>query len=165
LELEILKVPKSRSGYGLLHIPSGELMGVYTRSNQGSDCCCDEQYILSAGADQLWIVEDAVTAAYVRKFSTEWYNANYETPTNDYPPEDLGVVKISIVVETDVSEVDIPEIPTVEEFMERKYRKTDPWHVDCVLKDMKKYPHKKYTYLLYDLKSLLWSEQEKKKGA
>lgn len=147
-------------GYGLRHLKTGKLMSVSTRSNSGGDCCCETQYMLDDYSDSPWIVDNIVTAAYVRENSTEWYNAGYETPTNDYNAEDLEVVEIELVVKN----VEQPKLPTPEEYIERRYntpgmRSYDPKHAAWTKSKDYYYSIK---YCLYDLIDLIDQESKLK---
>lgn len=141
-------------GFGLRNIKTRKLMGVSTRN-----CCCETQYILDLYGENPWIVEDALTAAWVRENSTEWYNAGYETPTNEYDPEELEVVEIELVVKPKKQ-----TIPTWEEYVQRKYnnpklKSYDPKEVAYVMST--EYYYSK-TYSLYSLKDLVRDEEGRK---
>jgi len=84
--------------YGLRHIESGRLVTVYTRSNAGHDFCCDQEHILSDLPDKpVWGVDERWHADWVRRHSTEWFNAGYDTPSHRFNPDELEVVKITII--------------------------------------------------------------------
>lgn len=141
-------------GYGLRHIKSGKVLGYCLQSNSGGEFCCSEQHILSDSEyDRMWIVEDKLTAGYVRMFSTPWYNAGYETPTNNFKSEELEVVEIKTIV----SDVQQPRIPTFEEYMERKYNNPskgsyNPSHYKMIMEEHKK--GRGFEYTIYDLMEL-----------
>lgn len=125
------------SGYGLLHKKSKELLGVYGKHTD-ADCSVGTIYTLSCSIDKPWIVGDLLTASYVRKFSTNWYNADYETPINPYKPEELSVVQIEMFA----NEVETAFIPTFEEFMKYKYDTKgkpsySPGHCEMVMRHIK----------------------------
>lgn len=84
--------------YGLLHIPSGKLLGVSTQANN-SDFCVDVCFTLDEYVKSPWLVEKAEEAAMVRKRKGDWFNAGYESPLNPFNPSDLKVVKVSIEFE------------------------------------------------------------------
>lgn len=139
-----------KTGYGLRHIKSGKVVGYHTKSNSNGECCCEAQHILSEHDDRVWIVDSKIIAGYVRMFSTEWYNAGYDTPSHSFKPEDLEVVEIKIVV----SETRPPHIPTPEEYARARYndpsRKTyDPHHYRYLTDAMKQ--RRPLAYSLYDL--------------
>lgn len=146
-------------GFGLRNIKTNTLAGVSTRSNEGGECCCETQYILDDCSNIPWIVESALTAAWVRENSTEWYNAGYDTPTNEYDPESMEVVEIELVVKKTKQ-----TIPTWEEYIQRKYNNSklksyDPEHVEWVMSAKYHYDKK---YCLYDLQGLIMDEEGRK---
>jgi hypothetical protein len=144
---------EQRTGYGLLHKKSGKIVGYETQSNAGGYACCDTAHTLDANSHLMWIVEDELNAAFVRMFSTEWYNAGYETPTNPYKPEELRVIKIRI----ETNPVLIPQLPNREEYIKRKYDNPKSKHYDPVWAKMRledKFvdpDERKASYTLYDL--------------
>ena len=73
----------------------------------------------------MWLVDSVEHAEFVRNFPTEWFNAGYETPSHDFESDDLEVVSVEIVVNT--QKVDV-SIPTVYEFYERRYSTKDKKH-------------------------------------
>jgi hypothetical protein len=156
----------NKTGYGLLHKESGNIVGFDTSSNEGGDFCCSTQYSLNHSSEHPWIVDDELTAAYVRRFSTEWYNAGYETPSHHYDADELQVIKIEI--KTSVTHLIEQELPTYKEFIEERYNTPgkkyyDPGHVKYILKEMKQFPirFEDATYSLYDLHDLM-EERNKK---
>lgn len=110
--------------FGLRHKEKDCVLGVARSSNVGSDCCGETQHILRTSSTEWWLVDDVQNAEWVRFNSTEWYNAEYDSPTHDYDPEELEVV--SIVVETNVAPVKV-KIPTPREYFKKRYAK-DPRH-------------------------------------
>lgn len=150
-----------KSGYGLLYKPKNIILGVSSSSNAGGHDCHDETYTLSMYEDENipWIVDDELTAAYVRMFSTPWYNAGYDTPVNDFKPEDLEVIQIEIKVKKIKSPT---VVPTFEEYMQDRYNTPgekfyDPKHYDFIMKSYAPVMNdgKKMYYSLYDLKDLV----------
>jgi len=87
--------------YGLFYIPINGLVGFYTSSNADGDFCVSTQYILDASKynDALWLVNSYEEAEKARTTNTPWYNADYNSPTNPYKPEDLEVVKVIIRIQ------------------------------------------------------------------
>jgi site-specific DNA-adenine methylase len=144
-----------KEGYGLLYKKSNKLLGFYTSSNSDGEDCCEEQFILDDDyAGRVWIVDNELTAGYVRMFSTEWYNAGYDTPTNPYKPEELKVVKITISAEPITV-----DIPTYREFIEQRYNNPgfkyyDPDHAKYVLDELERFPDRVGHYSIYDLQIL-----------
>jgi hypothetical protein len=113
-----------KSGYGLLHKKTNKLVGFKVRSNEGGYACGSETYELSLHEDNIWIVEDKITASYARVNSTPWYNADYETPVVDIKSEELEVAKIEISATPEISD----NIPTFEEYMNLKYNRPGKKH-------------------------------------
>lgn len=145
-----------KEGYGLRHKKGGALLGVYTTSNAGSDCCEGESYHLTKCADVPWMVKTKLEASYVRMFSTPWYNARYETPINDFKPEELEVVKIEIREDVNAEEPDF--VPTFAEYMQLVYntpggKHYNPGHYKVVMEECKR-RGKDGSYGVYDLEKL-----------
>ena len=146
-----------KEGYGLRHKRSGELLGVYTTSNAGSDCCGEESYHLSTCNSNIpWMVKTKLEASYVRMFSTPWYNAGYETPINDFKPEELEVVKIEIREDVKAEKPDF--VPTFAEYMQLVYntpggKHYSPGHYKVVMEECKR-RGKDGSYGVYDLEKL-----------
>lgn len=129
-----------KTGYGLLHKKTNKLVGFEIRSNDGGDFCNSERCELSLDADNMWIVEDKLTASYARVNSTPWYNSSYEHPiVNIGEPEDFDVVKVEISATTEEPEW----IPTWEEYMNLKYntpgmKSYDPKHYEFHVEQYRK---------------------------
>jgi hypothetical protein len=143
-----------KEGYGLRR--KGTLLGVYTTSNAGGDCCGDESYHLTECADVPWMVKTKLEASYVRMFSTPWYNAGYETPMHEFKPEELEVVKIEIREDVKAEEPDF--IPTFSEYMQIVYntprgKHYSPGHYKVVMDECKR-RGKDGMYCVYDLERL-----------
>ena len=84
--------------FGLRAKKSGKVVG-YTTLQRYGGYSCEPEYILDANiSETIWLVNDAKVAEYVRLNQTEWYNAEYETPSHNFSPEEFGVVEIEIVV-------------------------------------------------------------------
>jgi len=96
--------------YGLKHIKENRRITYGISSNSDGDSCNENQYYLTTSGDAEWVVKKAELAEWVRQNSTPWYNSEYETPTNDFKPEELEVVKIE-TIETKI----IVSIPTAKE--------------------------------------------------
>jgi|WetSurMetagenome_2_1015567.scaffolds.fasta_scaffold26404_9 hypothetical protein len=153
-----------KSGYGLKHIKNNVILGVSVRETD-AECSVGETYTLSTYSEPMWIVKDKLTASYVRKFSTPWYNADYETPINPFKPEELTVVKIEIKATLE----DPDYVPTFEEYMNLRYntpgvRYYDPEHVKCVLDQCKQF-NRPGSYSIYDLKILYDDNKQLKEEA
>lgn len=140
--------------YGLRHIKSNKLLRFTTESNHGRDFCFETSTRLDTYGDHEWLVDKAYIASYVKKFSTEWYNATYETPQHGYEPEDLEVVKVETT--TDIEPVNM-EVPTVEEYLTIKYgpdaKYADEPHLSYLLGQLKSGTALKYS--LYELQELI----------
>ena len=115
----------SETKYGLYHIEKKKLLGYETTFNDGQDFCNEMQYSLSHYSDIPWYTDDPRIAEWVRVYNVHWYNSDYSCPMCDYKSTELKVVKLEI--ETTMTEVDI-NIPTVYEFYERRYAKSNPRH-------------------------------------
>lgn len=140
--------------YGLMM--DGKLLSYTSNSNEGSDFCNERSYELIQSYEEdstkdVWLVDDEITAEYVRNYSTEWYNADYETPINRFidQKDKISVVKVEIT--TDITPVDI-KFPTMEELSRTKYEKFEPKHLEYLLellKDGKKIKVGVYDFLNY----------------
>jgi len=102
-----------------------------------------------------WLVDDPLVAEYVRNYSTEWYNAEYRTPSHEFEADELKVVKVTITEEYDDLNV---EIPSFEEYIEKKYKKENPEHYYYLMKQYKEYGNS-ITYSLYDLLELNYKKE------
>jgi hypothetical protein len=155
--------PKTIVRYGLMNINTGNLLGVSAQSNAGAEFCCDVQYILSDGESPPWTAESAIAADYVRHFSTDWYNADYNTPTNPYDANDLLVVEITTTTTTrPLSKNRI--VPTFADYMQRKYNTPGmPYYATTVGHlGQNQYPKFEQYYCLHDLTALLRDEEQMK---
>ena len=146
--------------YGLRHKKTEKILGVSSSSNEGQDFCGDVSFRLTLHSDIMWSVYDLLNAEYVRNFSTEWYNAGYATPTNEFEPEELEVVEIAI--ETTVACVEV-KIPTFEEYLKIKYgtpgtKYYDREHYEYVLSEVKRNGNRDPKYSLYDLMELNYDQ-------
>jgi hypothetical protein len=139
-----------KSGYGLLHKKSNSLLGVSIETDNSGESV-GRIHTLENDREPLWIVEDKLTASYVRVNSTEWYNAGYDTPVNPFDPEELDVVKIELNVMVE----EPTKLPTNEEYLSMRYNTKggkyyDPDHYQYVMSELKKYG-RTFRYSLYDL--------------
>lgn len=132
--------------YALREIKTGKLLGFTASSNEGGDFCGDTEISLESYSNHIWYAESAEQAEYVRQFPTPWYNAGMETPNHSFEPEELDVVKVERVEEITAVSV---QIPTVKEWIELRYRKTEPAHADYLQSS----PINSYSF--YDLKETL----------
>ena len=119
--------------FGLRFKSSGKIVTHYKESNGCSDCCGEFQHVLSErDTEEIWSVDTPENAEWVRLNSTQWYNAEYDTPTNDLDPEDLEVVKINIIISTSILPVQ-NNLPTQEEFYTLKYKEREPEHYEHMM--------------------------------
>ena len=102
--------------YGLLM--NGKLLGFNTSENSEDSESVSVSYELDHFPDNVWLVDTAEHAEWVRLNNTEWYNASYETPKNPYKPEKLKVAKVIQSVE-EVS-VEIPSFKDVMLFLDER---------------------------------------------
>jgi hypothetical protein len=140
--------------YALRHKNTGDILGYSVLSNDEADFCVDASYTLHHTSNKKWYVDEPEHAEYVRRYSTEWYNADYNTPNHDFRAEELSVVKV--VIETEEEELEV-EIPTFEEYAKFVSRDNK--------KDFKFYmwEKEKYPELHYNLYSLNKMMEAKKK--
>lgn len=92
-------------------------MGFTTCVNDGYDCV-ELQHSLDHTEKNIWLVDDPKHAEWVRLNSTPHYNADYDTPTNTYEPEDLEVVTIRQTISARKTKV---SIPTPREFHKKAF--------------------------------------------
>lgn len=134
--------------YGLML--NGQLLK-YSRTQNPEGCeGVSESYELDDYSDEDWLVDDELTAEYVRNYSTEWYNADYQTPINRYTTkkDEISVVKVEVTTKVETVKV---KIPTMEEYLRAKYPKPESKdHLTYCLDSYKK--GKLLPYTLYDLK-------------
>ena len=138
--------------YGLRVKKTGELLKFITVSNDGADFCDSVSYYLDVDGESEWLVDTPENAEYVRNVSTEWYNAGYETPkhSHDFDPDELEVVEVEII--TSINKIDV-KIPTMEEYLEKKYKESDPRHYEYCMNHLK--DGNLMYYSLYDLNEFL----------
>ena len=146
---------KTAVKYGLRVKKTDKLVKFSSESNDGKDFCGDTTVRLNEYGDQEWLVDDAYIAEYVRNFSTEWYNAGYETPRHGYEPEELEVMQVTIITR---SRPLIVKIPTAKQYYELKYgegsKRPDAGHLKYVLSEIKERPGS-INYSLYELRELM----------
>lgn len=123
--------------YALKH-KSGNLLSYLTSSNDGGDFCESISYSLHISeSDPVWLVDEEIYAQYVKFHSTKWYNAGYNTPSHDFKPEDLTVVKYE--QEVTITEVEQEVLPTYLEYLE-------------LCKSQNPSEERRYNYLIYQYK-------------
>lgn len=136
--------------YGLRSKKTKKILGYREESNDGCDFCQSISTYLDEVNDRMWLVDLPENAEFVRQCSTSWYNAGYDTPSHEYDAEELEVVEVKIVTEIKPKTV---KIPTIEEYLAIKYKKSDPEHYEFCMKELKENP-KEFFYDLYDLMEL-----------
>jgi hypothetical protein len=146
-----MKAKETFKRYALLHVKSGELVGFSARGNGDAEDCCDVSYELETRCDNVWLAENAVHAEWVRRNSTEWFCAGYDTPTNRFKPDDLRVVLFEAVVTATCGEADALRLPTFDEWADVMYA-GEPRPRDMMKAKNAKNPGT-YRYSLYDLRA------------
>lgn len=152
-DLEISLNTNVENKYCLRVKKTGELAKYSIRETDGDGV--PYQHSIEKQGDYIWFADSPEHAEYVRLYSTAWYNADYDTPTNNYNPEDLEVVKVSIVVNAEPVSV---EIPTIYEVYRSKYEKSEPEHLANVKKLIEEGRVKSYYY--FELQEYLASQKE-----
>ena len=137
--------------YGLWHKKEKTLLRFISHSPFS-----DDSIELNTYDNNEWLVDDSYNAAYVRMFSTPWYNAGHRTPMHGYEPEELEVVRVVVKIDNEEQTVSIPE---PREFFIEKYQDSDPEHLKGILKTLDSGLDIKYS--LYDLEQLI---EDRKKG-
>lgn len=123
----IIVIKEIKNKYGLQHT-NKELIGYSIHEQSGGDGVEEiHSLVLSSDWDSkdFWYVDDPRYAEWVRLNSTEWYNANHETPINPFNSEDLTVVKITISITAKPVAI---KIPTAYQVYKAKYAKTNKDH-------------------------------------
>lgn len=154
--------------YALRHIKSGELLSMETRSNNGSEFCNDRtvqlthcSYDYDEFNPDIWYIDSATNAEYVRQFPTEWYNSSERTPLHHYEPDELEVVEIRREIKSLTKKV---SVPTYLEYMELKYKEKNPEHYEDVVRSYNERKYTKWNYSLWELLELvedgLWKPDE-----
>jgi hypothetical protein len=128
--------------YGIALKKSGAILTFSVRSNEGGDFCGDTQTELQDPnwGGQQWLVDQLWHAEWVRTHSTPWYNASYDTPTNDFKADDLVVVKVTSIVEIESADIDL--LASDEKILRWSWR-NEPAGYDRTVAGMKDYPHKR----------------------
>ena len=138
--------------YGLKHKKTNRILKYYTNSNRENHDCVDTTYTLTnpdyESSYEDWLVNSKILAGFVRANSTEWYNADYETPKHGFTEDELDVVKITIETEEEIIDI---KMPTVKELFERKNKnkKIDGRYYEYVIGEIDRGVKIDYNY--YDL--------------
>ena len=75
---------------------NGLPLGFSSSSNEDGEFCCAVAYSLDKYSDNVWLVKKREHAENAMETNTRWYNANYETPENDYIGKNLEVFEVEI---------------------------------------------------------------------
>ena len=65
---------------------TGKVLGFSTSANQG-EFCVDVTYEFWEYSDNIWVVADRRVAERAASSTSEWYNADFDTPMNAYVGE------------------------------------------------------------------------------
>ena len=74
---------------------NGVPMGFYTEVNDG-DFSCDIEYSLEPRSENIWLVPNRERAEKAMVTNTIWYNADYDSPRNEYVGKNLEVFEVEI---------------------------------------------------------------------
>jgi len=110
--------------YALRHKKSGNLLVCLFSSNEGRDSCVDYTITLyddDSGA--VWQVDTKEQAEYVRQYSTEWYNADHDTPSHEFKANQLEIVELVTEIRTVKNKI---KIPTIQEYWRWQFGKGGP---------------------------------------
>lgn len=117
--------------YGLMHKDTGEWVQYYSLQNEGIYAESQSYYLTEKSHEgiDIWLVDSLEQAVYAKWVSTEWYNAQYETPVNPLHVSDLVVAKyITFSVPKEITIVE--EERMVNEMLEKQgYAKLDRSYV------------------------------------
>lgn len=98
--------------YGLVIKGTNKLLGYEVRSNSDGDFCCENQYILTNfDSASKWLVTDKKQAKEAAETNTNWYNADYETPSHGYgvKEKELEVVEVELTIKINGKEAEVPK--------------------------------------------------------
>lgn len=75
-----------------------ELVGFTASSNGGAVFACEVCFELgrSTFSDNVWVTTERAAAEFVADHSVEWYNANFNTPMNEFVGQ-LEVVELMVI--------------------------------------------------------------------
>jgi len=139
--------------YGLREMKTGKVLGYYTTSNSDGDFCVDTAYTLCSSEDNMWLVDSRFLAGYVRKNSTPWCNADYDTPMHGFKPEELEVIKVKQDIEIHKVRV---RLPSVKKLFKEKYETSNPKQYEYVMSLVEKGELDNYDW--YDLQKYLYKK-------
>jgi hypothetical protein len=133
---------EGRMKYGLYHKGEKKLLTFHCISNKKETThCVDISYRLDTSSENIWVVSDTINAEYVRRFSTEWYQAEYKTPKHDYDEDELEVVEVKEIF-TPVEAT----MGTIENYYRMKYKRFNPYHYEECIKTLKMHRTQNYDY-------------------
>jgi hypothetical protein len=159
---------KTEVVYALRHKKCGKLLHMSMSTNRGNIFATDQTVTLEhfcretddIWKQDIWYTESAVNAAYVRQYSTPWYNADEETPQHSFNAYELEVVEIHRTIKTTPIKI---KVPTFLQYIKLMYAESDPGHYEYLKKEFKSHPHSMADYSLYDLMLLIergkWSSE------
>ena len=129
--------------YRLRHKAKNEFLKVRLSSNEGGDFCGEFQYILEVDNDNIncWMSMTPEHAEWVRHNSTEWYNADYATPTHYYKADELEIVEVEIIMDAKPIDVKIPTHIEMFRYKQEKYPREFQFYENCIkefIKDCEK---------------------------
>lgn len=82
--------------FTLRFIGTEKLVGFEVNSNSEGEFCAPNEFILTDWEDDpIWVVRSRQIAENAAKYSTQWFNAGFETPNNPFVGH-LEVVELSI---------------------------------------------------------------------
>ncbi len=71
--------------YALRHKPSGKLLGIIIESvDRDAELCGNYIATLTLSTENIWVITSLEQAMHVRDNDTEWYNAGYRSPQNQF---------------------------------------------------------------------------------
>ena len=73
-----------------------KLMGFSSTNNDDSNFCSEVSYYISTYNQNVWVVYDRSIAEKAAITNTPWYNADYETPQNEFVGQ-LEVVELGVI--------------------------------------------------------------------
>ena len=84
--------------YGIKLKRTGEILGFYPDANPEDSEAISVMFHLESRSygGRIWLVDKFEKAEYARTHSTEWYNAEYDTPSHSFKADDLEVVPVTL---------------------------------------------------------------------
>ena len=81
--------------FALKNKETGDLMR-FRCSSTGGAFCTNVEFYLDGYGDSIWVVTSREVAEKAAITNAEWFNATYQTPSNDYVGK-LEVVELAVV--------------------------------------------------------------------